>query len=67
MTCINTECQEWGNFFFESLLQNHRIVGVGGDLGRSLGPNAPAKAGSLEQAAQVGVQRGPEEVSLICA
>ena len=46
--------------FAVEISQNHRIVGVGRDLERSLGPTPPAKAGSLEQAAQVGVQTGLE-------
>jgi len=39
--------------------QNHRTVGAGRDLWRSLSPTS-CKAGPLQQAAQVGVQAGLE-------
>ena len=40
--------------------QSHKIVGVGRHLKRHIRSNPPAKAGSLEQVAQVGVQTGLE-------
>lgn len=40
----------------------HRTAGTGGDLQRS---NLPAKAGSIDQAAQGGIQAGLEYLHLI--